>query len=50
MERIKRIQELMTQKAAIDAELKNLRDQVAQESAALKKPRTPRHKTESANV
>lgn len=44
MDRIKRITELMTQKTAIDAELKTLKDQIAQESAALKKPKMPRKK------
>jgi hypothetical protein len=44
MDRIKRITELMTQKTAIDGELKTLKDQIAQESAALKKPSKPRKK------
>jgi|ERR1035437_1274751 hypothetical protein len=37
--RLKRISELITQKTAIDGELKTLKDQIAQESAAFKKPR-----------
>lgn len=48
MERLKRIEELKTQKAAIDSELKTLSDQVAAESAALKKPREPRARKEAS--
>ncbi|QIG95548.1 hypothetical protein [Bradyrhizobium sp. 6(2017)] len=42
MDRLKRITELLAQKTAIDTELKSLKDQIAEESAALKKPRQPR--------
>jgi hypothetical protein len=40
----------MTQKTAIDAELKTLQEQVEKESAALKKPRQPREKAAPAVV
>jgi hypothetical protein len=48
LERLQRIKELMTQKTTIDAELKTLQEQVEKESAALKKPREPRKKADSA--
>jgi hypothetical protein len=44
MERVKRITELMSQRATIDSELKTLKEQVAAETAALKKPRQARKK------
>jgi hypothetical protein len=47
MDRLKRIGELMTQKTAIDGELKTLKDQIVQESAAFKKPRKPREKKQA---
>lgn len=47
MDRIKRIQELMTQKTAIDGELQTLKDQITQESAAFKKPSKPRKKKQA---
>ncbi|MGY4197806.1 hypothetical protein [Bradyrhizobium sp. USDA 4520] len=50
MDRLKRITELVAQKTAIDAELKTLKEQIAQESAALKKARRPRQKKEPQNV
>jgi len=42
MERLERIKELIQQKGVIDGELKTLKEQIAQEAAALKKPRKPR--------
>jgi hypothetical protein len=48
MDRLKRINELIAQKAAIDTELKALKDQITQESAAFKKPRKPREKAVKA--
>ncbi|MGY3406128.1 hypothetical protein ACVWZV_002241 [Bradyrhizobium sp. GM5.1] len=42
MDRVARITELMTQKTAIDAELRALKEQVSQETRALKQPRKPR--------
>ncbi|MGY3388339.1 restriction endonuclease S subunit [Bradyrhizobium sp. USDA 3311] len=50
MDRLKRITELVAQKSAIDAELKTLKEQIAQESAALKKTRKPRQKKDQQNV
>jgi hypothetical protein len=47
MDRLKRIGELMQQKTAIDGELKTLKDQIIQESAALKKPSKPRKKKQA---
>jgi hypothetical protein len=47
MDRLKRISELMTQKTEIDTELKTLKDQIVQESAALKKPSKPRKKKQA---
>ncbi len=44
MDRLKRIEELVKQKATIDGELRTLKEQVAAESAALKKPRKARAK------
>ncbi|HSE37311.1 MAG TPA: hypothetical protein VLG74_08420 [Blastocatellia bacterium] len=49
MDRLNRITELVAQKTAIDTELKSLKEQVAQETAALKRPRKPRKKAD-ANV
>jgi hypothetical protein len=44
MERVERITELLTQKTTIDAELKALKEQIDRETAAFKKPRSPRKK------
>jgi hypothetical protein len=41
---VERIKELMRQKVSIDAELKTLKEQIAAESAALKRPRQARKK------
>ncbi|OSJ18837.1 hypothetical protein BST63_04755 [Bradyrhizobium canariense] len=41
---IKRITELVAEKTSIDNELKTLKEQITQETAALKKPRATRKK------
>ncbi|WP_157786097.1 MULTISPECIES: hypothetical protein [Bradyrhizobium] len=50
MDRLQRITELLALKTAIDSELKALKEQIAQESAALQKARRPRQKKEPQNV
>ncbi|MBM7487696.1 hypothetical protein ACVWWI_006746 [Bradyrhizobium sp. USDA 3686] len=44
MDRLKRITELVAEKTSIDNELKTLKEQITQETAALKKPRATRKK------
>jgi hypothetical protein len=40
--RVERIRELLQQKSAIDAELKQLKETIKAEAASLRKPRKPR--------
>lgn len=41
-DRVERIKELIVQKTTIDAELKTLKAQIKEESAALRRPRKPK--------
>jgi hypothetical protein len=50
VDRLERITKLVAEKAASDADLKTLKEQIAQESAAIKKARRPRQKKERQNV
>jgi ubiquitin len=49
MERVERIKELLAQKAAIDGELAQLKQQVKQEKAAFTAMRKPRKQRENSN-
>ena len=49
MERVERIKELLAQKASIDTELAQLKEQVKQERAALMATRKPRKQKENSN-